>query len=221
MNINFYQPDITKRSQYETRNIPRYSSHKNIYRFISRKNQAVFRCESYLEFCYLFWLEFLPNILRYQVQPAHFYYLLEGKLRHYTPDVLLYTTALQLIADEVKPTIFANSIENIALFTLARAMLNERGIGFKVISEDIIHQQPGLDSLKRLYLKSHFTPDERHTDFILNKLHTQDMELQELRALCKEAGIYRPTIDKMMFDNVIYWPIDSAIQPEMPLMLVA
>jgi hypothetical protein len=184
---------------------------------VSFKNQCICYCESYLEFCYLFWLEFLPVVARYQVQPAKFHFLWNGALRYYTPDTLIRLDSGKLIADDAKHSYFANNPKNADLYIFLRAQFNKRGIGFKITTEEKIQRQPALTNLKSIYQKSLFQLETRESDFVIDRLNARQHAYAELRGICNSKGINPASVENLMYRQRISWPIDEAIHPDMPL----
>jgi hypothetical protein len=210
----------TETNAFDTRVIPKYSRGRNTYRFTSYKNQSICYCESFLEFCYLYWLEFLPHVSRYYVQPAKFYFIFKKKLRYYTPDILIYTTSGELIADDAKHSFFANNPKNIELYSFIRASFNQRGIGFKITTEDVIQKQPALNNLMKIYRKSLFALNQREVDFVLNRLQMRDHTYSELKIICRENEVNPASVENLMYRSAIDWPIDTPIQANMNLKVV-
>jgi hypothetical protein len=159
----------------------------------------------------------MPEIDRYYVQPAKFYFLFKGKLRYYTPDILIYTTSGELIADDAKHSFFANNPKNIELYNYIRASFNERGIGFKITTEDVIQQQPALNNLKKIYRKSLFALNQREVDFVLNRLQVRDHSYSELKNLCRKNEVNPATVENLMYRGAVSWQIDTPIQANMNL----
>jgi len=103
------------------RNLRKPSPSKNIYKFASRKNRSTIMCESGLEFDACFHLEFSPSIAAFESQPKGIEYLVDGKVRRYTPDFKIVKTTGEIEYIEVKPertqhiVILFHSIRSISL----------------------------------------------------------------------------------------------------------
>jgi hypothetical protein len=207
---------MTLRAIYETRNIPRYSRQKNIYRFISKKNQCTYYLESYLEFCYCFWLEFLTNVARFKTQPARLKFIKNLKKYGYTPDFLIYDISGQLIFDEVKPLIFVNreKIQNELLWI--RALCYDRGIGFKVTTDEIIYQ-PGLESLKELHRYSFQQPSVKQLELVHKSVDEEQHTLVTLLEFCHKDKIADQVVFYSMFKQSLIWPLAEPLSPFLQL----
>ncbi len=85
------------------RNLRKLSPVKNIYKFISVKNDVVIMCESSLEFDTCFHLEYNPDVVCFKSQPTGFEYTLEGTPHRYTPGFLVSYYHSQANLLEIKP----------------------------------------------------------------------------------------------------------------------
>ncbi|WNC72019.1 TnsA endonuclease N-terminal domain-containing protein [Thalassotalea psychrophila] len=72
-----------------TRPIPRKSRVMPPMRFAAIKPNISVHCDSHLEMCFYHLLEFDKAVHTYKPQPFSFSYKVDGKIRRYTPDVLV------------------------------------------------------------------------------------------------------------------------------------
>jgi len=158
----------------------------------------------------------LSNVERYRTQPASLKFIKNLKKYSYTPDFLIYDVAQKLIFDEVKPLIFISQekIQNELLWI--RALCYERGIGFKVTTDQLIYQ-PGLDTLKELYKYTFVTPTIKQLDTIHKSVDQKGHTLGTLLEFCRKDQIADQVAYFSMFKQSLVWPIEQPLSPSLPL----
>lgn len=128
--------------------------------FASEKNAAPQQAESLLEHDFLTLLEWDPRVAQYVTQPLSVDWIdADGKVRQYTPDVLVTYHSLALMdAPVLRATVFEIKPEEVLRrdwvqlrpkFKAAMAALRPVGIRFKIATEKHI-RTPLLDNARRL-----------------------------------------------------------------------
>lgn len=123
---------------------------KNVGKFFSVKINTMLWFESLLEEALMYLLDFDPGVKWFREQPCRIRYILDGKIRHYTPDIfVLRADEKQII--EVKPKKKVVTEKYDLLFRIILPICEEGGYKFKVFTEDMIMQQPRLNNIKALW----------------------------------------------------------------------
>jgi hypothetical protein len=132
---------------------------QNKGKFCSIKTGEVHRTDSILEMDHLFCLDFDPEVTGFKSHPFTLIYVLDGKRRRYTPDVLVHRGDRKQVV-EVKPKMKAMLPRYLLLFRTVAPILHARGFEFTLVTSDVIQQQPRLDNLKILwkYARTKFEP---------------------------------------------------------------
>lgn len=142
------------------RKIKNGMSGKIIGRFPTPKAASPVWWESQLERDCLYHLHQCPTIEGISGQPFRLPYVLDGRLRSYTPDFLVVGSYRQDVI-EVKPQDKVNSTDFAHWHQAIEVALANRGFGFVVMTDTEIRRQPLLDNLKWLYRfqYAHFEPE--------------------------------------------------------------
>lgn len=205
-------------TRYRTRRIPRYSAAINVYQFQSLKMQRSMACESSLEFDHLFYLERDRAVARYQVQPVTVSYLHRGRMRSYTPDVLIVRRDGSLLLREVKPCKKLEKTELQEKLLAIRAACLERGVGFEVVTDRHIRCQPLLATLRTLYRHAgaKVTPSTSAT-FLSAVGEKGSVTLGEAYELCDRLGVTQSTPLHLMFHGQLQWLHDQPLSKDLML----
>lgn len=123
---------------------------KNVGKFFSVKMNIMLWFESLLEEALMYLLDFDPGVKRFKEQPCRIRYILEGRVRHYTPDIYVERDNERQII-EVKPKKKVMTEKYNLLFRIVSPICEEEGYKFKVFTEETIMQQPRLNSVKALW----------------------------------------------------------------------
>ncbi|HEV2912597.1 MAG TPA: TnsA endonuclease N-terminal domain-containing protein [Pyrinomonadaceae bacterium] len=123
---------------------------KNVGKFFSVKMNTMLWFESLLEEALMYLLDFDPGVRRFREQPCRIRYILDGKTRHYTPDILVERVNEKQII-EVKPKKKVMNEKYDLLFRIILPICEEAGYRFKVFTEEMIMQQPMLNNIKALW----------------------------------------------------------------------
>jgi len=132
----------------------------------SSKNTTSLDFESSLERDYLLLLEFDVNVERFVEQPIEIAFEHDAKIRHYTPDVLVYYREDLDVAQNFPPTLIEikyrkdikkNWLELKPKFRAALNYAHSKGWNFKILTEKEI-RTPYLDNIKFLlpYLNTEY-----------------------------------------------------------------
>lgn len=137
----------------------------------SEKSEDKVGFESTLERDFYRLLEFDNNVRRYDVQPVTFNYCFKGKVRKYTPDVLVDYADQITILFEVKyrQDLKDNWLEYRPKFKAAIGYAKRNGMRFKLISEYEI-RTPYLDNVKFLLSFRRNNANEAHEVMLVRRL---------------------------------------------------
>jgi hypothetical protein len=149
----------------------------------SRKLSRLVAFESSLERDLLALLEFDSNIVHYEEQPIKIEYMdAEGKLRNYTPDILIVYENENVspfgrthILGEVKyrPELFSKWKELKPKFKAARRLCENRGWKFSIFTEVEI-RTPYLKNIRFLLPYRNYAPNAEYCDNITDILQQSD-----------------------------------------------
>lgn len=141
--------------------MPPRGSRKNLGKFCSVKSNRVLWYESLLEMNLMYLLDFDPDVKCFKEQPCRIHYVLEGKWRSYTPDLLALRSELKQII-EVKPATKVATAANQRLFQAVSPICSCAGFSFIVATDEMIMQQPRLDNVKTLWRYSRTSLHPQH-----------------------------------------------------------
>lgn len=145
-----------------TRNLRKPSPSKNIYKFASRKNRSTIMCESGLEFDACFHLEFSSSIVAFESQPKGIEYVLDGKVRRYTPDFRVVKSSGEIEFIEIKPERIHSSEKFRNEFEQKKVAYSQIGYKLILVSEKQIRNQHLLSNLKTLHRFSNTALSDVH-----------------------------------------------------------
>ncbi|KYC34797.1 hypothetical protein WA1_49625 [Scytonema hofmannii PCC 7110] len=106
--------------------------------------------ESLNERDYMYLLEIDPDVLSYSTQPFKISYILDDKVRRYTPDFLVQRNSKQQIV-EIKPACFADDEKNVRRFPVIASTLKSLGWEFIIITDEMMSRGSLLNNVKLLY----------------------------------------------------------------------
>lgn len=117
---------------------------------IHKKNDSTRFCDSELEVARLLLLEFEDDVIAYNTQPASFTYLVNGKNRRYTPDLIISHKHKGVYFEEIKPKDKLGSQKNIEKFDiLSKAFAAISDNGLKLVTEEQIYVGSTIANLKK------------------------------------------------------------------------
>lgn len=133
------------------RKIPNRGAKKNICKFFSVKMNKRLWSESLAEEDYKYLLDFDSQVDGFEEQPFCIQYVLDGKTRYYTPDLLVVRKDGRRLVVEIKPASKIFTPKNNLLFRIAAAVCAAEGYEFVVVTVEMIRQQPRLNNVKALW----------------------------------------------------------------------
>lgn len=141
-----------------------------IGKYPSLKLNRMVAYESILELDVIHLLEFSQAVTSYEEQPFKILYEDEnGKKRHYTPDFYVQSGKSQVVI-EVKPQRFVAKPDNQRKFLVASKWCTEKGVGFQVVTDELLHATPRTANIKFLSQFSRYAiPHQMQID-VLNVL---------------------------------------------------
>ncbi|TPE46572.1 hypothetical protein FJM67_15975 [Maribrevibacterium harenarium] len=165
-----------------TRNLRKPSPSKNIYKFASRKSHSTIMCESGLEFDACFHLEFSPTIAAFESQPHGIEYLVDGKVRRYTPDFKVVKNTGEIEYIEIKPERIHTTEKFRNEFEKKRAAYSELGYKLILVSEKQIRNQHLLSNLKTLHRFSNTTLSDVHKKVLELVKKVKSLSIRQMAA---------------------------------------
>ncbi|NEU80296.1 transposase [Nostoc sp. UIC10630] len=132
------------------RKITNTGTKKNIGRFFSFKMRSLVWYESLNERNYMYLLEIDPDVVSYKTQPFKISYILDDKVRRYTPDFLVQRQLKQQIV-EIKPATWLDDEKNVKKFPVIASTLKSRGWEFAMITDEMMSRGSLLNNVKLLY----------------------------------------------------------------------
>jgi hypothetical protein len=174
-----------------------------IGKFPSFKMGRIVWYESLLERDYMYLLEIDSDVISYREQPGRIYYTLDGKRRHYTPDILVERRREKQLV-EVKPKKKAEAEEYRRLFRIATETCRREGYEFRVATDEMIRLQPRLNGAKLLY-KYARTPLLPQHQIVCHELFTvrREATLGEVARFFASRGIGRQVVYALIFRGVL------------------
>jgi hypothetical protein len=98
----------------------------------------------------MYLLEIDPDVISYSTQPFKISYILDKKVRWYTPDFLVQRKSKQQIV-EIKPSCWHDDEKNVRKFSVLAANLRSEGQDFVIITDEMMSQGYLLNNIKLLY----------------------------------------------------------------------
>lgn len=120
-----------------------------IRRFPSLKTRRMVAFESLIEQDYLYLLDFEPDVLSFSEQPLQIEYEWEGKTLHYTPDFHVIREKREELI-ECKPRKLVDRDDNQRKFRAAQEWCCNRGLCFRIVTEEEIRAGNRLNNIKLL-----------------------------------------------------------------------
>ncbi|HEV2859472.1 MAG TPA: TnsA endonuclease N-terminal domain-containing protein [Pyrinomonadaceae bacterium] len=172
-------------------------------KFPSLKMGRIVWYESLLERDYMYLLEIDSDVISYREQPGRIYYTLDGRRRHYTPDLLVERGREKQLV-EVKPKKKAEEEEYRRLFRIAGETCRRDGYEFRVATDEMIRLQPRLNGAKLLY-KYAKTPLLPQHQIVCHEFFTvqREVPLGEVTRFFASRGIGRQVVYALIFRGVL------------------
>lgn len=187
---------------------------KNIGKFPSLKNKSTVWFESHLERDFIYLTEFDKNVIKYQEQPFKVKYLLNGKIRQYTPDFLIKRQDKKEIV-EVKPQHKIENEEFIKFSTQIKAFLAGEGYEYLVVTDLTIRRQPRLANTK-LFWRYARIPITTRTEVLIQELlgDLSSISFSELCLFLSRSGEQKELIYALLFHGYLLTDIEKPITGE-------
>lgn len=158
----------------------------------STKSNHYTEFESGLEQGALFLCEYDPNIKYFRTQPKRFYYYLNGKKHHYTPDIYIeYTDSSKLYVEiKYREDIFRNWKQLKPKFkAVIHDLKSEPKTRFKIWTEKEI-KSTYLDNVKFILPYRHREYEEYQATMIIDFLKRErDISIRALLAICSSNKV--------------------------------
>lgn len=136
--------------------------------FPSKKLNRMVQWESPLERDAILHFEFSPGVITYQEQPELISYEHEGEVKQYFPDFALTLKNGDLIHVEVKPEAKLLSPRLISKFNAIIGRYESHQARFRLVTDQILRQEPKLKNLNRLHAAQHYAGDiERESEICI------------------------------------------------------
>lgn len=200
----------TQRSPTPSRVLKKGKYGKHITHFPSEKNRTTIVCESELEADFCIWLEYDAEVVAYAAQPGTFAFAVTGTATHYTPDFEVTYSTGEIKYFEVKPDHVLQNTLYLTKMNVFRALAEQEGYGFRLVTERDIRIQPKLHNLQNLYSRLH-SVGELEIAYLLEHVRTMPAETT-LRALL--GGPTPPSMKataKGLFAHWIYTDLDQPL----------
>jgi len=119
-----------------------------VWKIPSIKMGRMVLAESQLERSYFIKLEYDWNVISFQEQPLKIPYEVGGKVRFYTPDILVEFDDGTRAIVEIKPESQINNEENQRLFYHAKLYCYEKGLKYLIFTEKEIYAGNRLENIE-------------------------------------------------------------------------
>lgn len=184
---------------------------KNVGKFFSIKMGTMLWFESLLEEALMYLLDFDPDVKSFEEQPCRIRYLHRGKVHHYTPDIFAHrTTEKQII--EVKPRKKVNTEKYDLLFRIIYPICEVEGFRFKVLTEEVILQQPRLNNVKAVWSYARTPLHLQHQiyshEFLQKK---QEASLAEMFELFETKRIPKQVVYALLYWGVMEFNLNEPL----------
>jgi TnsA endonuclease N terminal len=195
------------------RKMPKYGAQKNLGKFSSVKTGRVAWYESLNERDYMYLLDFDPGVSYWHEQPLKIRFMLGGKIHRYTPDLEVHRDSRKQIV-EVKAKAQVESGEWDFLFRTASSICKEEECEYVVVTDDVIRQEPRLESVKKLW-KYARTPVHSQHQILCSELfrlrQVAQIELGDLFQLCKVKSVPVQCLYALLFWGVLDFDVTQPL----------
>lgn len=182
------------------RKIPRRGARKNISKFFSVKMNKRLWSESLAEEDYKYLLDFDSMVESFEEQPFRIRYVLDGKTRHYTPDMLVLTKDGRKLVVEVKPKSKISTPKNDLLFRIVAALCAAEDHKFVVVTVEMIRQQPRLNNVKALWKYARTRLHPQHQIYCMELFLTREkVTLGEAFEFFESKGVGKHVVYALLF----------------------
>jgi hypothetical protein len=131
-----------------------------------------------------------PNVVSFEAQPMTLRYPYEGRMRRYTPDVLVvYRDRTVPEIQEVKPSVKVLTDDFRTWERIIRTLVEQTGATFRVVTEVDLRREPRHTNLQILHRYWKWPIDQRQRREVLSWFHEAQIALGELRRRAALASI--------------------------------
>jgi hypothetical protein len=201
--------------------MPPKGSRKNLGKFCSVKSNRVLWYESLLEMNLMYLLDFDPDVKCFKEQPCRIHYVLDGRQRSYTPDILVLRSELRQII-EVKPASKVTTAANQRLFQAVSPICDREGFSFIVATDGMIMQQPRLDNIKALwrYARTSLRPQHQiYCEEFLRHKPSSSADLAEALEFFASKGASPQIVYSLLFWGVLDFDLMQPLGPSSSISL--
>lgn len=156
--------------------------------------------ESLAEEDYKYLLDFDSMVDSFEEQPFRIRYVLDGKTRHYTPDMLVLTKDGRRLVVEVKPKSKVSTPKNDLLFRIVTALCEAEDHKFVVVTVEMIRQQPRLNNVKALWKYARTRLHPQHQIYCSELFLTREkVTLGEVFEFFESKGVGKHVVYALLF----------------------
>ncbi|MBE8968781.1 Tn7 transposase TnsA N-terminal domain-containing protein [Nostocales cyanobacterium LEGE 12452] len=201
------------------RKITNTGTKKNIGRFFSFKMHSLIWYESLNERNYMYLLEIDPDVLSYSTQPFKISYILDDKVRRYTPDFLVQRQSKQQIV-EIKPSSWLEDEKNVRRFPVIASSLKSLGWEFVIITDEMMNRGSLLNNVKLLYRYAKI-PLTLQNLIICHQYFQKKLPIPLSTAInnLQTQGIDKPILLKLIFLGFLKTDLMTQLNNNSPLYL--
>lgn len=202
-----------------TTNFRRGSGGKNIGKFFSIKTGRTLLTDSLLEMDYLYWLDSDPEVRDFTTHPFTLSYVADGKLRRYTPDVLVDRGDKRQVV-EVKPAPKAAWRRYVLLFRTVAPIFRAKGYEFVVVTSEWVQQKPHLDTLKVLWKYARTKCEPAHQVLCHEFFQTRETAtLREITEYFTARNIAVQVVYSLLFWHALTFDLTQPLEPSTAIRL--
>jgi len=193
-----------------------------VWNYYSLKNGFSLPCESSNELHALYHAEVSPLVVRYRAQPHTARFVIDGRVREYTPDLEETHGCGRVIITEVKDT-FEEEADPAYTEKLhvARAFYEAQGMTFRILERAEIEARPVFDSVEAIqaFRRTVITAaDIFQVRSVIGSL--ESAPLAEVRDTFKTSALGFAKLAAMMVRRIISIDLERDLGPESPVRLL-
>jgi hypothetical protein len=194
------------------RKIPRRGARKNISKFFSVKMNKRLWSESLAEEDYKYLLDFDSKVESFEEQPFRIRYVLDGKTRYYTPDMLVLTKDGRRLVVEVKPKSKVSTPRNDLLFRIVAPLCETEAHKFVVITVEKIREQPRLNNIKALWKYARTRLHPQHQIYCRELFLTREkVTLGEAFEFFESKGVGKHVVYALLFWGALSFEVTKPL----------
>ncbi|MDB9323930.1 TnsA endonuclease N-terminal domain-containing protein [Nodularia spumigena] len=167
----------------------------------------------------MYLLEIDPDVLSYMTQPFKISYILDDKVRRYTPDFLVQRQSKKQIV-EIKPSCWLDDETNVKKFSIIASTLKSEGWEFVIITDEMMSRGSLLNNVKLLYRYAKIPL--KLQNLIVCQQYFQDKSPINLFTIIKDLepqGINKPILFKLIFLGFLTTDLMTKLKNNSPIYL--